>query len=115
MATAAALLAMIIPSFHWVAHAPKPKHVDKRVKVVRPYNAKLDRMAYCESTSRWYLDTGNGFYGGLQFSLGTWYAIGGRGLPNQNSELEQKYRAVLWHNRIGTWVTSAGWPQCGYA
>lgn len=93
---------------------PNGQHVN-RWEVVRPYNHKLERMAFCESTKRWYLNTGNGFFGGLQFTLGTWHAAGGRGYPHQNSKLEQKYRAVLWHNRIGTWVTSAGWPRCGYA
>lgn len=99
------------------AHPVKNLHhppVDPRITIVRPWDSKLNRMAYCESTSRWNLNTGNGFYGGLQFSLSTWYSIGGRGLPSENSEIEQKYRAVLWHNKIGTWVTSAGWPICGY-
>lgn len=89
----------------------KPKVVDKRIAVVAPYDAKLNRIAYCESTDRWYLDTGNGFYGGLQFTLSTWWSVGGRGYPNYNSELEQKYRAVLVYKRRGSW---ADWPVCGY-
>jgi len=116
MTTALALLAMIIPTMNpEVRHKHhKHKHVDPRVSIVAPYNAKLNRMADCESGGRWWLNTGNGFYGGLQFTLGTWWSAGGRGYPNLNSELEQKYRAVRWHNMIGTWVTSAGWPVCGY-
>jgi len=35
-------------------------------------------------------DTGNGYYGGLQFSLSTWYAHGGTGMPNQASIAEQE-------------------------
>lgn len=101
-------LALLVP------HIQEKVDPDPRIHAVAPYNAKLNRMAYCESTDRWNLDTGNGDYGGLQFSLSTWYAAGGKGYPNQNSELEQKYRAVIWHNTIGTWVTSAGWPVCGY-
>lgn len=112
MTTAVALLAIIVPSFHWTAHMPKPKkRVDRRIAVVKPYNAKLNRMAYCESTDRWFIDTGNGFYGGLQFNLQTWHSVGGSGYPNENSELEQKYRAVILIKRRGY----QPWPVCGYA
>jgi hypothetical protein len=81
-----------------------------RCQVVRPYNAKLNRMAQCESSNRWYIATGNGYYGGLQFDMQTWRSVGGRGYPNQNSILEQKYRAVLLIRRRGY----APWPRCGY-
>ncbi len=36
-----------------------------------------DRLAQCESGQRWDANTGNGYYGGLQFSAGTWLAYGG--------------------------------------
>ena len=36
-----------------------------------------DRLAECESGGNWATNTGNGYYGGLQFSLGTWRAYGG--------------------------------------
>lgn len=39
--------------------------------------ATWDRIAVCESTSNWSINTGNGFYGGLQFSLSTWKSYGG--------------------------------------
>ena len=38
-----------------------------------------DRLAQCESGGNWATNTGNGYYGGLQFSLGTWRAYGGTG------------------------------------
>ena len=94
-----------------VKHKHKHRPVDHRIIVVRPYDSKLNRIAYCESTGRWFIATGNGYYGGLQFTLSTWWSVGGRGYPNQNSILEQKYRAVLVHNRRGSW---ADWPVCGY-
>jgi hypothetical protein len=120
-----AIFAMILPGAGDRAPAtPQPPHreskvghvpPDNRWKVVRPYNAKLERMAMCESTKRWHLNTGNSFYGGLQFTIGTWRETGGRGYPHQASQLEQKYRAVIWFKKIGTWVTRRGWPHCGYA
>ncbi|NNG37700.1 transglycosylase family protein [Flexivirga sp. ID2601S] len=36
-----------------------------------------DRIAMCESTGNWHINTGNGYYGGLQFDLGTWLGAGG--------------------------------------
>jgi nucleoid-associated protein YgaU len=36
-----------------------------------------DRVAKCESGGRWKINTGNGYYGGLQFSRSTWRAYGG--------------------------------------
>lgn len=83
---------------------------DIRWNVVAPYNDKLNRMAHCESTDRWYLDSGNSFYGGLQFTLSTWHSVGGIGYPNENSILEQKYRAVKVILRDGY----GAWPHCGY-
>ncbi len=85
--------------------------VDGRRAVVRPYRAKLTRMAWCESTGRWWVATGNGFYGGLQFDLRTWRSVGGRGYPHQASKLEQMFRAVRLIRRRGY----APWPVCGYA
>lgn len=82
-----------------------------RWKVVAPYNAKLKRIANCESGGRWGINTGNGFYGGLQFTLGTWRSVGGRGYPHSASRMEQKFRAVKLIRREGF----APWPVCGRA
>ena len=38
-----------------------------------------DRVAQCESGGNWNTNTGNGYYGGLQFSAGSWRAYGGSG------------------------------------
>lgn len=80
-----------------------------KLKKIRPLDNKLDRMAECESGGRWHLATGNGFYGGLQFDLTTWSGVGGFGFPHQNTELEQKYRAVKLIHRRGF----GPWPVCG--
>ena len=37
-----------------------------------------NRLARCESGGRWHINTGNGYYGGLQISAGTWRAYGGK-------------------------------------
>ena len=50
------------------------------------------RLAQCESGGRWHINTGNGYYGGLQISPGTWRAYGGKRfarLPHRATKLEQ--------------------------
>lgn len=81
------------------------KHMNR---VVAPHRGRLLSIAYCESGGRWHINTGNGFYGGLQFTASSWHAVGGRGLAHQASPLEQMYRAVLL-SRIQGW---GAWPVC---
>ncbi len=67
-----------------------------------------DRLAKCESGGNWKINTGNGYYGGLQFSAGTWRAMGGTGLPHQHSKAEQIKRGKILQARSG-W---GQWPSC---
>src|SRR6185436_9120812 len=48
-----------------------------------------DAVAACESGGNWSTATGNGYYGGLQFTMGTWHANGGSGSPQHASREEQ--------------------------
>ena len=48
--------------------------------------AKWDRIAQCESGGKWNTATGNGYYGGLQFSPSTWKAYGGTGSAHKASK-----------------------------
>ena len=79
------------------------------VNAAVPNQANWDRVAQCESGGNWHLSTGNGFYGGLQFSLSTWRSVGGTGLPSQNSRVEQIRRANILKDRAGL----GQWPRCG--
>lgn len=67
-----------------------------------------DQLAACESGGNWAINTGNGYYGGLQFTLGTWHNVGGQGYPNENSREEQIARAEILLARSG-WRQ---WPAC---
>ena len=67
-----------------------------------------DRLAQCESGGNWSINTGNGYYGGVQFSLGTWRAYGGRGYPHQNSKAQQIAIAKKLQAAAG-W---GQWPSC---
>lgn len=67
-----------------------------------------DSLAACESGGNWAINTGNGYYGGLQFTLSSWRGVGGSGLPNQASREEQIMRAQILQSRSG-W---GAWPAC---
>ena len=68
-----------------------------------------DAVASCESGGNWSINTGNGYYGGLQFTMGTWQSNGGSGSPHAASREEQIRVAenVLQSQGIGAW------PSCG--
>lgn len=69
-----------------------------------------DRLAQCESGGNWAINTGNGYYGGLQFTLSSWQAVGGSGYPNQASREEQIHRGQILQSRQG-W---GAWPYCAH-
>ena len=54
-----------------------------------------DKLAQCESGGNWSINTGNGYYGGLQFSPRTWRAFGGTGIapPGQPGRADRRRRA----------------------
>ena len=69
-----------------------------------------DRVAACESSGTWSINTGNGYYGGLQFSSSTWKAFGGQTYgtyAHQASKAEQIAiaRRVLYTQGPGAWPT----------
>ena len=68
----------------------------------------FNSIAMCESSGDWSADTGNGFYGGLQFTLDSWELVGGSGNPADTSQDEQIMRGSLLQSRQG-WVA---WPRC---
>ena len=67
-----------------------------------------DQLAECESGGNWAINTGNGYYGGLQFTLETWQGYGGTGYPHEASRetqiavAEQVQAAQGW----------GAWPAC---
>lgn len=67
-----------------------------------------DSLAQCESGGNWSINTGNGYYGGLQFSPSSWSAAGGSGMPHQASKAEQIRVAENLLSMQG-W---GAWPAC---
>jgi uncharacterized protein YabE (DUF348 family) len=71
-----------------------------------------DALAKCEAGGNWAINTGNGYYGGLQFNLGTWQAYGGSGLPSNASRETQIAIATKLRNASGGY---GAWPGCAAA
>jgi resuscitation-promoting factor RpfB len=72
-------------------------------------NSVWDALAQCESGGNWAINTGNGYYGGLQFSLGTWQSYGGPGMPHQQSRETQIAIAEKVRAATGGY---GSWPHC---
>jgi hypothetical protein len=70
-----------------------------------------DRVAQCESSGNWNINTGNGFFGGLQFTSSTWRAFGGAqfaGSANQASREQQ----IMVAERVLAGQGWGAWPVC---
>jgi uncharacterized protein YabE (DUF348 family) len=71
-----------------------------------------DAVAACESGGNWHINTGNGFYGGLQFDYGTWLGAGG-GAYAQRADLASREQQIAIANKIADARGSSPWPVCG--
>ncbi len=65
-------------------------------------------LAECEASGNWAMNSGNGYYGGLQFNLGTWKSHGGVGMPHENSPAQQIEIA----KRVQASQGWGAWPAC---
>ncbi|NMM90849.1 resuscitation-promoting factor rpfe [Rhodococcus sp. SRB_17] len=69
-------------------------------------------VAHCESSGNWAANTGNGYYGGLQFSQSTWEAYGGlQYAPRADLATREQQEAVANATLAGQGV--GAWPVCG--
>jgi len=89
---------------------PRPVAVAPRV-VNYDGDTVWDDLAQCESGGNWAINTGNGYYGGLQFSYDTWHGYGGGEFaeyPHQATREEQIIVAERLHAARGF----QPWPAC---
>jgi hypothetical protein len=71
-----------------------------------------DGVAQCESSGNWSINTGNGYYGGLQFSQSTWAAYGGLAYaPRADLATKDQQIAVAESTLAGQGI--GAWPNCG--
>ncbi|MBQ0987886.1 transglycosylase family protein [Streptomyces sp. F63] len=70
-----------------------------------------DKVAECESTSNWSINTGNGFYGGLQFTQSTWAAYGGTEFAPR-ADLATKDQQIAVAEKVLAGQGPGAWPVC---
>ena len=74
-------------------------------------DATWNRLAQCESGGNWRINTGNGYYGGVQFSLGSWNAVGGNRYASR-PHLATRTQQVAAAERLLTIQGWGAWPAC---
>lgn len=90
-----------------VAAAPASGHISSSRVTTAPSGDRFGRIRARESGGNYAENTGNGYYGAYQFSLGTWQSVGGTGNPANASPSEQDARAQALYAARGC----SPWPQ----
>ncbi|MER7703007.1 transglycosylase family protein [Kitasatospora sp. NPDC097605] len=73
--------------------------------------ATWDKVAQCESGGNWSINTGNGFYGGLQFTNSTWSAFGGTAFAAR-ADLATKDQQIATAEKVLAVQGPGAWPVC---
>ncbi|MGP4019399.1 transglycosylase family protein [Saccharopolyspora sp. 5N708] len=73
--------------------------------------ADWDKLAQCESSGNWNTNTGNGYYGGLQFSPSTWAAYGGTQYAGSAHQATREQQIAVAEKVLASQGTGA-WPGC---
>ncbi|MFF3067897.1 transglycosylase family protein [Kitasatospora sp. NPDC057936] len=73
--------------------------------------ATWDKVAQCESSGDWSINTGNGFYGGLQFTSSTWAAFGGTSYAPQANQATKDQQIAVAEKVLASQGPGA-WPVC---
>jgi LysM repeat protein len=89
-------------------HSTSPRPSSSASSGAASGNTVWDRLAQCESGGNWSTSTGNGFYGGLQFTQSSWRAAGGSGSP-QNASRSEQIRVAQRLQQMQGW---GAWPVC---
>jgi len=94
------------------AQAPAP--APQRVTAPVYYSGDTtvwDRIAACESGGNWAINTGNGFYGGLQFTMSTWLGYGG-GSYAPRADLATRDQQIAIAQKVQASQGWGAWPVC---
>ena len=70
-----------------------------------------DQVAACESSGNWHINTGNGYYGGLQFAQSTWEAFGGTEYAAR-ADLATREQQIAIAERVLAGQGPGAWPAC---
>lgn len=91
-------------SYSTAAVTPSPSPTPAPTSVPQTSNSSneiWEKLAQCESKGNWSINTGNGYYGGLQFNLSAWNGVGGQGYPHEASKDEQILRGKMLQEKRG--------------
>jgi nucleoid-associated protein YgaU len=113
LALATVLLTVLAPG---VAHAAPPSPAAGPPQTRAPHNCSKEQwpwgcMAQCESGGRWHANTGNGFYGGLQFWQPTWKNYGGLKYAPRADLATRKEQIAVAREVVAAQGWEA-WPVC---
>ena len=88
--------------------APDPSPTPTPAPAAHDWNA----VARCESGGNWSINTGNGYYGGLQFSQSTWAAYGGTAYASR-ADLATPSQQIAIAEKVLAAQGARAWPVCG--
>ncbi|MFI0465129.1 transglycosylase family protein [Saccharopolyspora sp. 5N102] len=83
------------------------------IAIAAPANAapNWDKLAQCESSGNWSINSGNGYYGGLQFSASTWAAYGGTQYASSAHQATREQQIAVAEKVLASQGANA-WPGC---
>lgn len=70
-----------------------------------------EKVAACESTGNWHINTGNGYFGGLQFTRSTWAAYGGTAYAAR-ADLATRDQQIAVAEKVLDGQGPGAWPTC---
>ncbi|GAA5036936.1 transglycosylase family protein [Streptomyces siamensis] len=74
--------------------------------------SEWDAVAQCEAGGNWAINTGNGYYGGLQFAASTWAAYGGTAYAS-TADKASKAQQIAVGEKVLAAQGKGAWPTCG--
>ena len=89
----------------------KARAAARQAREIQSHLRTWNAIAACESGGNWHINTGNGYYGGLQMAPSTWYGYGGgkyASLPSRATKREQ----LIVAERILHGQGWGAWPTC---
>jgi Transglycosylase-like domain len=98
----------ILPQRGILAPKPTPVQFAPAPPSVMRSAIDWDAIAECESGGNWHINTGNGYYGGLQFAQATWEGAGGL-LYADRADLATREQQIAVASRLSL----TAWPHCG--
>jgi uncharacterized protein YabE (DUF348 family) len=111
-AIATKVLSQPVPEQVTVGTKPKPVATTQSDPAVGDTGA-WDRIAECESGGNWSINSGNGYYGGLQFDHGTWVAYGGDAYANNANQASKAQQIAIAEKVKADRGGYGAWPVCG--